>query len=302
MALVATLPTGAAAASTSSAGVVVSAESSPFGKVLSVGSGPFAGYSLYEFDRNTPSGCTTSVVTVQNMPLSCTGTETDKSADWPALTTVGRPLAGTGVDQKLLGTVYRKDIGAEQVTYGGQLLYLFDTKPHVFQGVNFMETVAPLPPWRGVWYLVSPKHGQPVTGAIGVSTQSMPAGTTVLAADMFQGVGTTPIVVYTYSKDKKDHSTCVGACALAWVPVLTTAPPDPTGLPANSLGEAKRADGSEQLTFDGKPLYFYSEEVPRLNPATGAPADPATTGTGNLLAGPAHFGGTFSLVQPPTTS
>ncbi len=300
----AALPSAASSASTTTtapAGTVVSAESSPYGSVLMVGSGQFAGYSLYTFDRNTPSACTTTAITVQNMPLTCTGAETDKTADWPALTTTGKPVAGPGVEQRLLGTVYRKDIGADQVTYAGKLLYLFDTKPHVFQGANFVETVLPLPPWHGLWYLVSAKSGKPDTGPIALSTQTTPKGPTVLAAAMFQGVGITPIIVYTYSKDTKDHSTCTGACALTWPPVLTSAAPQATGLPSGSVGETKRADGTEQLTFHGKPLYFYSEEVPQLNPATGNPLNPATIGTGAGLAGPAHFGGTFSLVPAPAS-
>ncbi len=294
-------PAAASAATTKTAptGSVISAESSPFGTVLMADSGQFAGYSLYAFDLNTPNACTTTVVMVGKMPLSCTGPETDKSADWPAFTTVGKPVAGPGVNKDLLGEVKRKDIGAEQVTYAGKLLYLFDIAPHQFSGENFVETVLPLPPWHGYWYLVSAKDGKPATGPSTVTTETTPNGATVLAAEMFQGMGATPIVVYTYSKDKKDHSVCTGTCALKWPPVLTTAPPHATGFAASSLGEINRADGTRQLTYDGKPLYFYSEEVPQLNPATGNPLNPATIGTGNGLAGPSHPGGTFSLVPAP---
>jgi len=297
----ATLPAAASSTTTTTAPTrtVISAESSPFGTVLMVGSGQFAGYSLYAFDRNMPSACTTKVVTVGTMPLSCAGPETDKSADWPALTTPGKPVAGPGVDKHLLGEVERKDIGGEQVTYAGKLLYLFDMAPHQFTGANFVETVLPLPPWHGYWYLVSAKDGKPAAGPIAVTTQTIPNGSSVLAADMFQGVGATPIVVYTYSKDTKGHSACTGTCALKWPPVLTTAPPQATGLATSSLGEITRSDGTRQLTFHAKPLYFYSEEVPRLNPANGNPLNPATIGTGDGLAGPAHYGGTFSLVPAP---
>jgi hypothetical protein len=61
----------------------------------------------------------------------------------------------------------------------------------------------------------------------------------------------------------------------------------------------RRTDGTRQVTFDGKPLYFYSEEVPQLDPATGNPLNPATIGSGNGLPGPAHIGGRFSLVPSP---
>ena len=87
---------------------------------------------------------------------------------------------------------------------------------------------------------MSPKDGKPVTGPIAVTTETIPNGPTVLAADMFQGMGATPIVVYTYSKDKKDHSVCTGTCALEWPPVLTTAPPEATGFATSTLGEIVR--------------------------------------------------------------
>ena len=290
--------TASAATATTATGTVISAEPSAYGTVIMAGSGQFSGYTLYDFTRNTPSGCTTTVVTMTNppQPLSCTGSETDKTADWPALTTMGKPVAGPGVNKHLLGMVYRKDIGADQVTYAGQLLYLFDQKPAQFTGVNFMETVAPLPPWHGVWHLVAAKNGLPAVGPIAISTQTQPNGATVLAATMFQGMGATPIIVYSNSKDSKDHSNCTGTCALTWPPVLTTAPVQAgAGVTAKSLGEIRRADGTRQLTFDGKPLYFYSGEVPQLDPATGNPLNPATIGTGNGLAGPDHHG-TFAVV------
>ncbi len=110
-----------------------------------VGSGQFAGYSLYAFDLNTPSACTTKVVMVGTMPLSCAGPETDKSADWPVLTTVGKPVAGPGVNKHLLGEVNRKDIGGEQVTYAGKLLYLFDMAPRPVHRGEFRRDGAPAP-------------------------------------------------------------------------------------------------------------------------------------------------------------
>ncbi|HEX4174450.1 MAG TPA: hypothetical protein VHY81_00935, partial [Acidimicrobiales bacterium] len=116
------LPATGASAATASTGTEVSAVSTPYGTVLKVGSGQFSGYTLYEFTRNTPSGCTTKVDPSNNPPLSCTGPEADKTADWPALTTVGKPIAGPGVNKHLLGMVNRKDIGGDQVTYAGQLL------------------------------------------------------------------------------------------------------------------------------------------------------------------------------------
>jgi predicted lipoprotein with Yx(FWY)xxD motif len=148
-----------------------------------------------------------------------------------------------------------------------------------------------------VWRLVSAKNGLPAVGPVAVSTQKQPDGSTVLASAMFQGMGTTPIIVYSYSKDTKNHSNCTGTCALTWPPVLTTAPVQAgAGVSAGSLGEIHRSDGTVQLTFDHKPLYLYSGEVAQLDPSTGNPMNPATIGTGTGMAGPGHHG-TFAVVQ-----
>jgi predicted lipoprotein with Yx(FWY)xxD motif len=295
-ALVVSEPAAASNGGSKSTDTVIAAESSPYGKVLAVGSGNFTGYSVYQFDRNSVSACNaTTVVTVMGHPLTCAGPETDTNADWPIVSTVGKPVAGKGVNPKLLGTTYRRDLKEEQVTYAGKLLYLFDMQPHQFTGVNFIETVLPLPPWHGLWALVSPKDGSQVTGSITVTTQTQPTGGSALAADMFQGVGTTAVIVYTYSGDTKGHSNCSGACALEWPPVLSSEVPHVSGLPSSTLGTIKRSDGRTQITYEGHPLYFYSGEVPRLNPSTGNPLDPVAIGSGNGLSGPKHKG-TFSIV------
>jgi predicted lipoprotein with Yx(FWY)xxD motif len=286
-------PAGAASSAT---GTVLHAETSPYGTVLEVGSGAFAGYTVYQFTRNTPAACTTTVVTVMGQPLSCAGPMTSHTADWPIVSTVGKPVAGKGVNKHLLGSVYRKDIKADQVTYGGKLLYLFDQKPNVFQGVNFVETVLPLPPNHGIWFAVSAKNGLPATGPMTVTTQAQSGGASVLAVDMFQGVGAGAIVVYSSSKDTKGHSKCTGACALVWPPVLTSSTVSgPAGLSKGSFGTITRTDGTHQITYNGHPLYFYDAEVAHLNPTTGQPLNPATTGSGDGVGG-------FHLVSVPASA
>jgi predicted lipoprotein with Yx(FWY)xxD motif len=60
--------------------------------------------------------------------------------------------------------------------------------------------------------------------------------------------------VYLYDHDTSAKSTCYGACARAWPPVLA---PNGTGpLPAN-VEVTLRNDGSRQLTYKGKPVYYY---------------------------------------------
>src|SRR6185312_15420838 len=58
------------------------------------------------------------------------------------------------------------------------------------------------------------------------------------------------------------QSTCTGACAAAWPPVTASAMPMAGGGVSRSmLGTTKRADGTEQLTYNGHPLYYFSADT-----------------------------------------
>jgi predicted lipoprotein with Yx(FWY)xxD motif len=64
--------------------------------------------------------------------------------------------------------------------------------------------------------------------------------------------------VYTFSRDHGPWSTCYRACARTFIPVLTDgAPVDAAGVAAGAIGTTIRADGTQQVTYDGHPLYMY---------------------------------------------
>ena len=72
---------------------------------------------------------------------------------WPPLLTSGAPLAGPGVEAKLLGTTKRSD-GSSQVTYNGHPLYYYSADMPgkiMCQHANMHG---------GVWLIVNP-NGQP---------------------------------------------------------------------------------------------------------------------------------------------
>jgi predicted lipoprotein with Yx(FWY)xxD motif len=60
-------------------------------------------------------------------------------AVWPALTTVGRPIAGPGVKRSLIGTITVQ--GRKQVTYAGHPLYRYiaDTAPGQTYYINILQ-------------------------------------------------------------------------------------------------------------------------------------------------------------------
>ena len=68
--------------------------------------------------------------------------------------------------------------------------------------------------------------------------------------------------LYLFTADKSSTSTCTGACAAAWPPVTASAMPMAGGGVSQSmLGTTKRADGTEQLTYNGHPLYYFAADT-----------------------------------------
>jgi predicted lipoprotein with Yx(FWY)xxD motif len=271
-----------AAAAGGAPGTTVSLTASPYGNVLVAGSGPFAGFSLYDLSSDHPPsyGCTTHVVILLgHTELSCI-------EEWPPLLTTGAPVAGSGVNPSLLGMVFRPNIGADQVTYAGHPLYLFDNAPGEFTGQRWDEPS--LPPWHGDWYLVSPS-GAPASGTAVIRPETLSGGATVLGSVMSTHLGRVDFTVYTFSADTFDHATCTGACARAWMPVLSAGPPKLAhGLLTRDFGTITLHDGTEQVTFEGHPLYLFSDEGLSVG-STGVTSD----GNGNGITA---FGGTFSVV------
>jgi predicted lipoprotein with Yx(FWY)xxD motif len=64
--------------------------------------------------------------------------------------------------------------------------------------------------------------------------------------------------LYLFEKDTSATSTCTGACAVNWPPLLTTGAPQAGGqAQANMLATSPRPDGTTQVTYAGHPLYLF---------------------------------------------
>jgi predicted lipoprotein with Yx(FWY)xxD motif len=71
-------------------------------------------------------------------------------------------------------------------------------------------------------------------------------------------VGPNGRALYLWVADSGDMSSCSGACAQAWPPLLTKGNPTAgTGVNASDLGTTMRSDGTEQVTYKGHPLYYF---------------------------------------------
>jgi predicted lipoprotein with Yx(FWY)xxD motif len=122
--------TDSASVPVTGAATVNVAEVGTFGQALVDGEGR----SLYLFTNDTQNSGASS----------CTG---ECLVNWPPLLTDGDPVAGTGVDEAMLGTITLPD-GTTQVTYNGWPLYYYidDTAAGDANGQGV----------GGVWFLVTP--------------------------------------------------------------------------------------------------------------------------------------------------
>lgn len=69
--------------------------------------------------------------------------------------------------------------------------------------------------------------------------------------------------IYIFEKDPRGDTVCYDECAQAWPPVFTEGEPKAgKGVKGPLLGTVKRRDGRQQVTYAGKPLYFYAHEAP----------------------------------------
>ena len=69
--------------------------------------------------------------------------------------------------------------------------------------------------------------------------------------------------LYVYFADEQGQSNCTGQCAEKWPPVLAeNGQPqvDDPAIDQSKLGTIQREDGTQQVTYDGQPLYFYAED------------------------------------------
>lgn len=69
------------------------------------------------------------------------------------------------------------------------------------------------------------------------------------------------MTLYMFQKDKGGKSSCDGACAAAWPPLLTGGKAMPgSGVKASLLGTTQRSDGSTQVTYNNWPLYYFVKD------------------------------------------
>ncbi len=96
--------------------------------------------------------------------------------------------------------------------------------------------------------------GSTSAGPVTVETHAGPMGTYLT-----DGQGKS---LYLFVADTNGTSTCNGACAGEWPPVLTSGTPQAgSGVTAGMLGTVDRSDGAKQVTYNNHPLYLFHRDT-----------------------------------------
>jgi predicted lipoprotein with Yx(FWY)xxD motif len=68
--------------------------------------------------------------------------------------------------------------------------------------------------------------------------------------------------LYVSDQEQSGKVVCTASCTEIWDPVLVSELGADPGSLGSEFGEVKRPDGGRQLTFEGAPLYSFTEEGP----------------------------------------
>lgn len=89
------------------------------------------------------------------------------------------------------------------------------------------------------------------------------AGGAAVDIKMKDGIGSylvdsTGMTLYNFKNDSPGKSACAGPCVEKWPLFYLEKVTVGSGLDAKNVGEIKRADGKEQATYKGMPLYHFA--------------------------------------------
>jgi predicted lipoprotein with Yx(FWY)xxD motif len=113
-----------------------------------------------------------------------------------------------------------------------------------------------------------------LVGACGSDDEEQASGAAVGSADTvavkdMSGVGRVLVdasgaALYTADQEEDGKVRCVDDCLTFWLPVIAPESGPPTGGDGvtGKLDVIERNDGARQVTYDGKPVYRFSEDPP----------------------------------------
>jgi predicted lipoprotein with Yx(FWY)xxD motif len=104
------------------------------------------------------------------------------------------------------------------------------------------------------------------------SGQTTPSTATAASTAATLGVGKTGLgqvvvnsaghTLYLFAKDENGRSACSGPCAGYWPPLISKGKPMALrGVNQALVGETTRADGTQQVTYAGHPVYMFVQDT-----------------------------------------
>ena len=189
---------------------------------------------------------------------------------WPPVFTKGEPQAGEGSTTSLLGTTKRRD-GKLQVTYAGKPLYYY---AHEDPGEVKLPQREPerrlLVGRRGrrraagvrlaVLTIARRGRGWRCSAAAGDGGGNHDHGPWLGVRQMLFGPNRQAI--YVFERDRRKSRAATASAREAWPPVYTKGKPAGAAAPRRRCWAHQRRDGRLQVTYAGKPLYYYAHEGP----------------------------------------
>jgi predicted lipoprotein with Yx(FWY)xxD motif len=98
-------------------------------------------------------------------------------------------------------------------------------------------------------------YGASDTSGMQTARPTVAIASSPLGKILVDGKGRT---LYDFPPDKSMASTCYGACAALWPPLITSSKPVAgKGVRASLLGTTKRKDGKLEVTYNHHPLYYF---------------------------------------------
>ena len=98
-------------------------------------------------------------------------------------------------------------------------------------------------------------------GSASAAGQKISIASSGLGRILVDGRGHT---LYLFERDTRGKSTCTGACAASWPPLIARGKPlAGPGVKSTLLGTTKRADGRLQVTYNHHPLYAFVKDARR---------------------------------------
>jgi predicted lipoprotein with Yx(FWY)xxD motif len=154
---------------------------------------------------------------------------------WPIFS-VENVLVSPPLRASDFSSITRTD-GSKETTYRGWPLYSWwnDTKPGDVLGEGIGK----------VWYVAKPDYtlmvaSRPKTGSY-----------------LTDGSGR---ALYIFTRDTPGASTCTGSCLAAWPAFSVDTVTAPSLVKASDFSSITRTDGSKQLAYKNRPLYYYASD------------------------------------------